>query len=207
LDPLEPTGPVAAGPPHRVTQRITPEPQSAHDLDTHAAMNHFGARLIECGATSYAPNGEWSQNHCFYLCLAAAISSAPEHIHQQANTMRNTIERAVRRARPHWATEDFLGEEVGAFSDFLIWGIPDTPALQDRSAAVFDSRTGTCEIFSPNSPASPRPPVLALWFSGAHYHWVRWAPPGPSLPELLIALLNESPHGQRVPTILTQTQP
>ena len=121
--------------------------------------------------------------------------------------MRNTIERAVRRARPHWATEDFLGEEVGAFSDFLIWGIPDTPALQDRAVAVFDSRTGTCEIFSPSPPALPRPPVIALWFSGAHYRWIRWSPPGPSLPDLLTALHNESPQSHRVPTILTHTQP
>ena len=113
----------------------------------------------------------------------------------------------MRRARPNWATDDFLGEEVGAFSDFLIWGIPHTPALQGRAVAVFDSRTGTCEIFCPNTPAGPRPPVLALWFTGAHYRWVRWAPPGPSLPELLTTMLNEAQHGHRVPTILTHTQP
>ena len=154
-------------PPIEPYQVPFPDDLAASTPGLHAAMNHFGARLIECGATSYAPSGEWFQNQCFYLCLAAATSPALEHIHQQA----------------------------------------DTPALQDRAVAVFDSRTGTCEIFTPNSPTAPRAPVLAIWFSGAHYRWVRWAPPGPTLPELLTTLLTESPQGHRVPTIVTHTQP
>ena len=37
-----------------------------------------------------------------------------------ASTRRLRIEAAVRSARPNWAHADFLGEEVGAFADFLI---------------------------------------------------------------------------------------
>ena len=196
-----------AAPPIEPFEIPFPDDLAASSPGLFAALAQFEARLVECGATSYSPSGEWLQNQCLYLCLAAATSSTPEHIHQLAQTMRNSIEGAVRRARPNWATTDFLGEEVGAFSDFLIWGIPHTSALQERAVAVFDSRTGTCEIFCPNTPAGPRSPVLALWFSGAHYRWVQWAPPGPSLPELLTALLNEAPLGHRVPTILTHTQP
>ena len=155
---------------------------------------------MECGMTMTGP-GHWRrQNQCLYLSLAAAAGALPGLSHKIANDLRRTIEGAVRRKKPHWADRDFLGQEVGAFADFLLWGMQDTPLLRDRAVAVYDARTGTCEVFrSPLAAASPAP-VLALWFSGAHYRWVRRAPPEPSLPELLAA---HGPPGAARPRVLT----
>ena len=144
-----------------------------------AVLLERAATLMECGMTMTGP-GHWRrQNQCLYLSLAAAAGALPGLSHKIANDLRRTIEGAVRRKKPHWADRDFLGQEVGAFADFLLWGMQDTPLLRDRAVAVYDARTGTCEVFrSPLAAASPAP-VLALWFSGAHYRWVRWAAPEP----------------------------
>ena len=96
----------------------------------------------------------------------------------------------MRRARPHWAEQDLLGQEVGAFADFLTWGLQAAPLLRDRAVAVYDSRTGGCEVYQPRGRDAATTRVTALWFSGAHYRWVRWREPGPTLAQLLSA------HGQ-----------
>ena len=137
------------------------------------------ASLMECGMTSTS-QGHWRQNQCLYLSLAAAAGATPGSFHTVANDLRSTIEGAVRRKKPNWADRDFLGQEVGAFADFLLWGMQDTPLLRDRAVAVYDARAGTCEIFRSLAAAASPAPVLALWFSGSHYRWVRWSPPAPS---------------------------
>ena len=154
---------------------------------------------MECGMTSTS-QGHWRQNQCLYLSLAAAAGATPGSFHTVANDLRSTIEGAVRRNKPNWADRDFLGQEVGAFADFLLWGMQDTPLLRDRAVAVYDARAGTCEIFRSLAAAASPAPVLALWFSGSHYRWVRWSPPAPSLPALLAA---HGPPGAAQPRVLT----
>ena len=139
---------------------------------------------------------------CFYLSLEAAAGALPGLSQKIANDLRRTIEGAVRRKKHHWADRDFLGQEVGAFADFLLWGMQDTPLLRDRAVAVYDARTDTCEIFRSRQAAASPAPVLALWFIGAHYRWVRWAAPEPSLPDLLAA---RGPSGAARPRVLTAT--
>ena len=79
-----------------------------------------------------------------------------------AGAMRAGIEDAVRADRPDWAEADFLGQEVGAFADFLIWGEPAVGAIRGRAIAVYDQRTGTCEIFRSPSRAAANRAVIGL---------------------------------------------
>ena len=121
--------------------------------------------------------------------------------------LRRRIEGAVRAARPRWAELDFLGQEVGAFADFLIWGGPSSPSPQGRAVAIYHGAEGTCGVFRPPAPVLPRGPVLALWFADAHYVWVRWggARGGPRLPELLARHRLGPANAPAVPTLVTHT--
>ena len=145
--------------------------------------------------------GALTQNQCLYLSLAAAVRPHQEEIHDVAGSLRAQIETAVRRARPHWAEQDLLGQEVGAFADFLTWGLQAAPLLRDRAVAVYDSRTGGCEVYRPWGRDAATTRVTALWFSGAHYRWVRWREPGPTLSQLLSAHGQPGPGPTRVITV------
>ena len=162
-----------------------------------------GGTLWECGMASRDDAGTTYQNQCLYLSLAAAMTQGSADIPELAARTRITIEEAVRNARPDWTSRDFLGEAVGAFADFLVYGLQATPTLRGRAVAIYDGRVATCEIIRP-LPLDLGSPVLALWFSGAHYRWLRWRDPGPTLPDLL-DLHAVSLAGQpRVHTLVTQ---
>ena len=162
--------------------------------------------MMECGATSMYGLGFLYQNQCLYLCLAAATTPAGNAIQPGATSIRTSIETAVRAARPTWEAQDFLGQEIGTFADFLTWGMQATPALRGRAIAVYDGRTGTCEVFRPLAGLLPNAPVLALWFTGAHYRWLRWRPPGPSLPLLLVHHRRPPSGAPRVITVITNAE-
>jgi hypothetical protein len=152
-----------------------------------AVLTRYGATLAECGMTQADGAGVLTQNQCLYLSLAAAVGPSRAELHDLAGSLRAQIEGAVRQARPRWAERDHLGQEVGAFADFLTWGLQAAPLLRDRAVAVYDARTASCEIFRPPLRDPRHTPVAALWFSGAHYRWVRWREPGPTLAQLLEA--------------------
>ena len=160
---------------------------------------------MECGQTSGGTQHEYRQNQCLYLSLAAAVGHPPASIRETAAALRAGIEDAVRTARPAWQEADFLGQEVGAFADFLIWGEPAVAALRGRAFAIYDCRAGTCEIFRANVHGAGNAEVVALWFTGAHYQWVRWSPPGPTLAELLTFHATEQNGAPLVPTLVTNT--
>ena len=108
--------------------------------------------------------GALTQNQCLYLSLAAAVRPRQAEVHEVAGSLRAQIEAAVRRDRPHWAEQDLLGQEVGAFADFLTWGLQAAPLLRDRAVAVYDSRTGAAKYTSPGGAMPPRP---ASWPYGS----------------------------------------
>ena len=158
-----------------------------------------------CGMTSTGLSGQWRQNQCLYLSLAAASRGPNDALQQTAEEIREEIETAVRAARPNWQHQDFLGGEVGAFADFLISGLQPCSKLRGKAVAVYDARVGSCEVYRPPAEVGQRYPVLALWFSGNHYRWVKWKAPGPSLRRLL-ALHRLGPVGSpRVATLVTTT--
>ena len=164
---------------------------------------------MECGATATAPDGSTAANQCFYLALSAATCPAPGQHHAAATELRAQVEAAGRAARPNWAAEDFLGQEVGAFADFLIWGIQASPRLRTRAVAVYHEQDGTCEIFRSPHHADRQSPVLALWFTApaagrlGHYYWLRFRNFHPGLRELLALHRRGVGGGGRVPTITT----
>ena len=94
---------------------------------------------------------------------------------------------------------------MATFADSLIWGIPATRQLRGRAVAIYEESTGACEIFRPQGGTNLNAPVLALWFSGSHYRWVRWAAPGPGLATLLALHQGRADGPDRVPTIITDT--
>jgi len=168
----------------------------------HAVLAQFGATLIECGMTSTDGEGLLTQNQCLYLSLAAAVRPSHAAIHSVAGDLRERIENAVRTARPEWTDRDLLGQEVGAFADFLTWGLLATPLLRGRAVAVYDARTGGCEVYRPPTQDPRHTPVAALWFSGAHYRWVCWRAPGPTLAHLLSAHAQPPSGHPRVITVI-----
>ena len=41
--------------------------------------------------------------------------------------------------------------DVGAFADFLVWGIKASPLLTDRAVAIYNEEDGSCEVFRPRA--------------------------------------------------------
>ena len=123
--------------------------------------------------------------------------------------LRAHTEGAVRAARPSWAAQDFIGQEVGAFADFLIWGVQATPRLRARAIAVYHAQDGGCEIFRSAHHVGRQSPVIALWFASpgegqvGHYYWLRFGNPDITLRQLLAAHRRGAGPGSRVHTIVT----
>ena len=116
---------------------------------------------MECGATSVSAQGTTAGNQCFYLALAAGVTAPQEQHHHVAAELRAQIENAVRAASPDWAAQDFIGQEVGAFAEFLIWGLQAAPRLRARAVAVYHEQDGACEIFRPEHHAGRNSPLAS----------------------------------------------
>ena len=112
--------------------------------------------------TNVGPGGDRQQNQCLYLSLAAATRAPGASLQPTAHALRSAIEAAVRRGRPGWENADLLGQEVGAFADFLIWGAPHARLLRGRAIAVYDAQNGTCEIIRTPGNTGMNTPVIAV---------------------------------------------
>ena len=126
-----------------------------------------------------------------------------------AEEIRAHIEGAVRAARPQWAEEDFIGQEIGAFADFLIWRLQATPRLRGRAVAVYHEQQGTCEIFRSPHHASRRSQIVAIWYTNqgagrlGHYTWLGLQPASITVGQVLAIHREAGGHGQRVQTLVT----
>ena len=188
---------------------LPPRPVAFPDtsLGLRQVWSNLGATLMECGATTRGASGEQVSNQCFYLSLAAATCPPGEDHHSAHLDIRHRIEAAVREARPGWQVADLLGHEVGAFADFLIWGLQACPRLQGHAVALYNSVEGTCEVFRPPGLAVARRSVRAICYTPGHYLWVRWGRTGgaPSLTALLARHQVGPRDTPSVPTIITHT--
>ena len=173
------------------------------------AMARLDGTIMECGATSVTTAGDLARNQCFYPALAASITAPHEHHTAVAAEIRTHIEGAVRAARPQWAEEDFIGQEIGAFADFLIWGLQATPRLRGRAVAVYHEQQGTCEIFRSPHHANRKSQIVAIWYTSpgagrlGHYTWLRFHPANITLGQVLAIHREAGGRGQRVPTLVT----
>ncbi|KAL3909812.1 MAG: hypothetical protein SGARI_002411 [Bacillariaceae sp.] len=61
--------------------------------------------------------------------------------------LKRTIEAAVVKAHPEWCMKGMVGEEVQAFSDFLVYTLDSMSQLSDWAVVVFDSSSGFCDIY------------------------------------------------------------
>ena len=175
-------------------------------------MEQLGATRVECGATAVAPDGSKAANQCFYFALAAAVAAGQESHHRLAAELREQIESAVRAARPNWSAQDFLGAEVGAFADFLIWGLQAAPRLRARAVAVYHGEDGTCEISRSQHHTGRHSPLIALWFSGpgpghiGHNYWPRFRSPTIALGDILASHRRGRCQNNRITTFVTNAE-
>lgn len=135
-----------------------------------SALSALGLRYVEAGASMrYRDDGEdrVMSNCCFYLSLATAYLSGigalddearspdphkPTHDdllrNETALRLKRLIEAAVLSAHPEWASTGRVGDDVQAFSDFLVFVLGDsTNNIANLAIAVFDTVSGFVDIY------------------------------------------------------------
>ncbi len=61
--------------------------------------------------------------------------------------LKRAIEAAVMLVHPDWASSGMVGEEVQAFSDFLVYALDSDSVLGHWSIAVFDEASGFVDVY------------------------------------------------------------
>jgi hypothetical protein len=133
------------------------------DLVSNVAQQNFALKELglvpkDAGASNYNEKKELIRNSCFYLSLAASYLDGIGALSDDAATdvaligetaldLKRTVEAAVVRAHPEWAASGKVGEEVQAFSDFLVYVLDSPTILSDWSVCVFDDSSGFCEVY------------------------------------------------------------
>mmetsp|Transcript_42205 Transcript_42205/g.82816 ORF Transcript_42205/g.82816 Transcript_42205/m.82816 type:complete len:403 (-) Transcript_42205:409-1617(-) len=138
-----------------------------------AVRDGLGLRSREAGASNRNERNETIRNSCFYLSLAVSYLSGigafvcptdavrdgywdedktlrdadDALISQTALQLKRTIEGAVIAAHPEWAQQGLVGEEVQAFSDFLVYTLENDTILRDWAVAVFDETSGFVDVY------------------------------------------------------------
>jgi len=130
-----------------------------------AALDILGLACQDAGAINRNERNEIIHNSCFYLSLATsylwgigALSLNKEAgcgeknenellVGETALQLKRNIEAAVVKAHPEWASQGMVGEEVQAFSDFLVYTLDSQTLLSDWAVVVFDCTSGFCDIY------------------------------------------------------------
>merc|ERR1712048_419919 len=87
-------------------------------------------------------------NQCFYLSLARSFLGPSESTQARALIFKRMIEESVLKAHPEWTNSDKIGENVKAFSDFLIFPMRDKASeFAEMVVVVVDSVSGLIEIY------------------------------------------------------------
>jgi hypothetical protein len=155
-------------------RRLVQDLFQADGMDLQAAVNKqlralelLGLRFRDAGSTNRNEQNELIRNSCFYLSLAAsylwgigAMSFSDSDVEdgedeedesllvgETALQLKRTIEAAVVKAHPEWAAQCKVGEEVQAFSDFLVYSLDSPTLLSDWAVVVFDACSGVCDVY------------------------------------------------------------
>lgn len=138
------------------------------------ALEQLGLCQKDAGSQNYNEKHELIQNSCFYLSLASSYLSGigalvvwdkanreengdPDRtllqqaddalIKETALQLKRVIEGAVLSAHPEWAAKGMVGEEVQAFSDFLVYILESQTIISDWAVVVFDTSSGFVDVY------------------------------------------------------------
>lgn len=129
------------------------------------ALGMLGLAFKDAGAINRNERNEIIHNSCFYLSLATSylwgIGALSFHNSEEENTkeedelligdtalqLKRTIEAAVVKAHPEWVLEGKVGEEVQAFSDFLVYTLDSQTQLSELAVVIFDATSGFCDVY------------------------------------------------------------
>lgn len=176
------------------------------------ALEKLGLRCVESGASLHiGRKGAPMENCCFYLSLATAylsgvgfladeLRSPDPHQPTSDDLLRNEtalrlkrlIESSVLAAHPEWASTGKVGDDVQAFSDFLVFVLSSDTMLADLAVAVFDNVSGFVDIYKGknyDAALDQQANLLTLRFVPGHYQSLIPRPhTRPTLDELLLCL-------------------
>jgi hypothetical protein len=150
-----------------------------HVAKQSEAMAALGLEICDVGATNHNEKGEMMYNQCFYLSLARSYLHGrnlqrPE-LERTALHFKRVVEAAVLSAHPDWGGQR-VGEDVQAFSDFLVYALGSNPLMSQLTVAIFESVGGWVEVYKgsqyPNDPSSEtqqRANLLVLKYVPGHY--------------------------------------
>ena len=159
------------------------------------ALDIFGLTFRDAGATNRNERNEIIHNSCFYLSLATSYlwgigafsfrdsegwrngTNEKEEdellVGETALLLKRTIEAAVVKAHPEWVLQGKVGEEVQAFSDFLVYTLDSHTLLSDWAIVVFDTTSGFCDIFKgrnyENQKAMMQSNTITIRYIPGHY--------------------------------------
>ncbi len=162
------------------------------------ALDILGLTFRDAGANNRNERNEIIHNSCFYLSLATSylwgIEALSFHnvdnnhigwtspnereedellVGETALQLKRTIEAAVVKAHPEWVLQGKVGEEVQAFSDFLVYTLDSQTLLSDWAVVVFDATSGFCDIYKgrnyENQELSMQSNTITLRYIPGHY--------------------------------------
>ena len=145
--------------------------ENSQKLET--ALTELGLTPYEAGSINVNERNELISNSCFYLSLANSYLrgigalTCPEGgmdgvdrdvakklqeaddamTGETALQLKRLIEAAVVKAHPEWAARGLVGEEVQAFSDFLVYTLDSSTLLADWAVCVFDTTSGFVDVY------------------------------------------------------------
>ena len=149
---------------------------SGEDIDAHITRQSAVLERLGLHAKDAGSKGVNSiKNSCFYLSLSCSYLSGigaleawdVEHgdfveddrekamlreadarlIMDTALSLKRTIEAAVLSAHPEWAAQGMVGEEVQAFSDFLVYTLESQTIISDWAVVIFDTCSGFVDVY------------------------------------------------------------
>jgi len=160
------------------------------------ALDLLGLTFRDAGAINRNERNEIIHNSCFYLSLATSylwgIGALSFHdtneesgkgliekeedvllVGDTALLLKRTIEAAVVKAHPEWVLRGMVGEEVQAFSDFLVYTLDSQTLLSDWAIVVFDATSGFCDIYKgrnyENQKSTMQSNTITLRYIPGHY--------------------------------------
>ena len=136
-------------------------------------LSGIGALMNNDSLWDANTTNEWVGDESYREFLRAADQSL---IGQTALQLKRTIEGAVLQAHPEWAAAGLVGEEVQAFSDFLVYQLQsETSLLQDCAVAIFDETSGFVDVYKGSGYADSSDPQQD-WVQRAHTLTLRYTP-------------------------------